>query len=255
VPPASSTRSPRSLESRSTGSASLSCPFWEPGYSAFRARAKELKVDVVGAYPVGKNEGSYVQQLSNLRTAGAEVVFAWENALNAFTIVKQASGQGWHPGWLLFPFNLTTQQLGADAVLSPMYGIAAWPAYSNKQYDGPFAPYAADIKEFERQYAKYDSGADLKGVAGDLLFLNWVAQKGLLEIFRLCGQDCTRNHFATLLSQYRGTVSPNAPMNFPANGGHYGSDAVTVVEAYHSANGNYDWKPLARWVLSITRAQ
>ncbi|HEU0129983.1 MAG TPA: ABC transporter substrate-binding protein [Mycobacteriales bacterium] len=219
--------------------------FWKPGFDAFKAAAGRYGLNVGKLIPVQKNQANYGQQLLALQQDGTQVVWAWENALAATEMINQAP-PGFRPSWMVFPFNLTTQTL-ADRALD-IYGIASWPAYSYHDYSGPFASYAADIKEFERQYAKWDPNVDLSGAGGDLLFLNWVAQKAIAQLLLDCGPACTRNHFATLLSRYRGTVSPNCPADFPRYGGHLGSQAFNVFHSYTGPSGKLGWQPISRCV-------
>ena len=67
------------------------------------------------------------------------------------------------PTWLLFPFNLTSQTLGNDALNPKMIGVAMYAAYSQGDYSGSFAAYADDLKQFEAQYRKYRPNVDLGG--------------------------------------------------------------------------------------------
>ncbi|MDQ1711561.1 MAG: branched-chain amino acid transport system substrate-binding protein [Frankiaceae bacterium] len=219
--------------------------YWKPGSDAFLKAAKAYGLNVVASYGTPKNQANYSQQLIDMQQKGIQVVFAWENALAATEMINQTP-PGYHPSWMVFPFNLTTQSL-ADKT-TDIWGIASWPAYSYHDYSGPFASYAADIKEFERQYAKWRPSTDLSSLGGDLLFLNWVAQKATADVLRLCGPACTRNHFATLMTKYKGTVSPNCPADFPRYGGHLGSQAVNVFHTYTGPSGKLGWKPVSRCV-------
>ncbi|MCA1824857.1 MAG: ABC transporter substrate-binding protein [Mycobacteriales bacterium] len=222
--------------------------FWDPGYKAFMKIAKAEKLNVVAAIPVENKQEHYDQEMQAMRDKGAEVVWAWENALAATEIINQAP-PGYRPSYMVFPFNLTTQTL-LDSGLD-LYGIASWPAYSYHDYSGDFASYVADIKEFEQQYAAYDSSIDLSGVGGDLLFLNWVGQKELAQRLFDCGRACTRNHFATLLTRYRGAVRPNCYADFAGRGGHLGGSAVNLFHSYTGPSGKLGWKPLAKCVNTI----
>jgi len=217
--------------------------FWQPGYDAFQKVAKERGLKVVRAVPVEKNQANYVQALVALRNAGAEVVFGWENTLALTQMVKQAKAQGYSPQWLAFPFNLTSQTLGDEAMTPPMVGLATWPGYSKGDYGGSFAPYANDMKLFEAQYRKYRPNTDIGGVAGDLLWLNWIEQKRLVEMLRACGPDCTRNRLAGLLANgYKATTSPTCPLDF-SGGRHDGSGGLlNLMETYRSPSGKVNWR-------------
>jgi len=226
--------------------------FWDPGYNAFRSRLKDAGQfdNIVYQAPVQQNQGSYANELVKAKGAGAEVMWAWENALDTPEMIKQAKAQQWSPSWLVFPFNVELTALGTadDALNPPIYGVAAWPAYTQGQYDGPFAPYAADIKEFERQYAKYRPGTKLDGAGGDLLFLNWVAQKETAQLLQDCGRDCSRNKLAgMLLTGYKKTVSPNCPADWSRTS-HRGGYALDIFQTFRLPNGNAGWQPIARCV-------
>jgi hypothetical protein len=158
-------------------------------------------------------------------------------------MVKQAKAQGYSPTWLAFPFNLTSQTLGDDAMTPPMIGLATWPGYSKGDYGGSFAAYADDMKLFEAQYRKYRPNTDIGGVAGDLLWLNWIEQKRLVEMLRACGPDCTRNRLAGLLANgYKATTSPTCPLDF-SGGRHDGSGGLlNLMETYRSPSGKVNWR-------------
>ena len=222
--------------------------FWSPGFDAFMRHAKAHGLNIGKAIPVENKQANYGQQLLALQEDGTEVVWAWENALAATEMLNQAP-PGFSPSWMVFPFNLTTQTIVNTDL--DIWGVAAWPAYSYRDYSGGFASYAADVKEFERQYAKYRPGADLAGVGGDLLFLNWVAQKALAELLVQCGPACTRNHFATITSRYKGTVRPNCEANFRDRGGHLGGTQVNVFHMYRGPSGKYGWQPVHKCVDSL----
>lgn len=216
-------------------------PNWEPGVVAFKAYAKEHGINIVAEREVNQPQGSYTQEALAMRNAGAEVVWLWENALNATAIVKQAAAQRYFPQYMVFPFNLTSQTLEEDAMNPPMAGIAMFPAYSKGDYGGNFAPYANDMKEFEAQYAKYRPNVDLSGVSGDLLFLNWIAQKSLYVLFDKCGPDCTRNKFIDVLRTYKGRPTSSAcDLGFGES--HVGSDQVNIMETYRSPSGKINWR-------------
>jgi len=137
----------------------------------------------------------------------------------------------------------TLMTLGSDAMNPPLDGVAMYPAYSNKDYSGSFSSYADDMKQFEAQYAKYDSGADLTGIGGDLLFLNWVGQKALAVQLTQCGADCTRNRMVDVLESYTGQTPTHTacPLDFSGDG-HRGSDRLNFMTTYTSPSGKVNWR-------------
>jgi branched-chain amino acid transport system substrate-binding protein len=221
--------------------------FWQPGFDAFKQVLKDNGMKIVLAVPVEKNQANYTQALVSLRNAGAELVFGWENTLALTQMVKQAKAQSYSPQWLAFPFNLTAQTLGDDAMTPPMVGLATWPGYSKGDYGGTFASYADDMKQFEAQYAKYRPNTDIGGVAGDLLWLNWIEQKRLVALLQACGPDCTRNRLVGVLAGgYRAQTSPTCMLDF-GGGAHDGSGGlVDVMETYRSPSGKVNWRSTAR---------
>lgn len=216
---------------------------WSPGVEAFKKVAGKYGVKVVQDNKVAQNKGNYTQDILDMKSAGADVVWIWLNALESTQLLKQAKAQGFNPHWLLFPFNLTSQTLDSDAMNPPLDGVAMFPAYSNKDYSGSFSSYASDMKEFEAQYAKYDSGADLSGIGGDLLFLNWVGQKALAVQLMQCGKDCTRNRMVDVLQGYTGQTptKTSCPLDFSGDG-HRGSVDVNFMTTYRSPSGKVNWR-------------
>jgi branched-chain amino acid transport system substrate-binding protein len=216
---------------------------WRPGYDAFDQMAKDDGVKIVLAVPVEENQANYTQALLSLRNAGADVVFGWENAIAVTEMVKQAKAQRYSPQWLTLPFNLAAQTLADDAMDPQMIGLATWPGYSAGDHGGTFSSYSADMKEFEREYAKYRPNTDLSGVAGDLLWLNWVFQRQLVALLQACGPDCTRNRIAGVLEAgWKTSVSPGCPLDF-SDGLHDGSGQLfDVLETYRSPSGKVNWR-------------
>ncbi|MDQ1402787.1 MAG: branched-chain amino acid transport system substrate-binding protein [Actinomycetota bacterium] len=229
---------------------------WEPGVTAFKAEARRLGVKIVYEKAVEKNAANYTQELLDAKAAGAQVMWGWENALAATEMVQQAKNQSWSPNWMLFPFNLTSQTIG-DAALAPkLSGLAMFPAFSYGDFSGEFAKYADDMKEFQAQYAQYDggnSGVDLHSFGGDLLFLNWTAQKALYTQFLACGQDCTRNKFIDVLHGYKKKpISSSCFIDFTRPNTHLGGYAVNVMETYKNpSDGKVNWRNTQTCVETI----
>ncbi|MFP5219582.1 MAG: ABC transporter substrate-binding protein [Actinomycetes bacterium] len=220
---------------------------WEPGVRAFKAFLKARGLDpVVAERAVPQNKGNYTDEIlamKNGKGGAAEVVWLWENALGSTQIVKQMKTQQYSPNLMLFPFNLTSQTLDGDAMNPPMDGVAMFSAFSKGDYSGPFAAYADDVRLFEAQYRKYRPGADLNGVGGDLLFLNWQAQKALHDILLVCGKDCTRNRFVDTITTYKKRpTSSVCPLDFTRGDRRHGSDQLTFMQTYRSPSGKVNWR-------------
>jgi ABC-type branched-subunit amino acid transport system substrate-binding protein len=225
---------------------------WEPGIDGFKRVAGQHGVRIVFERPVPQNKGSYLQDIVELQQAGAEVVWLWLNALESTTFIKQAKAQGFHPQFMVFPFNLTTQTLGNDALNPPLVGLSMHNAYSAGDFSGPFAAYADDMRLFEAQYAEHRPNVDVGGVGGDLLFLNWSSQKAMHHLLLACGPDCTRNRFLSVLQGFRGQATSSAcPGDFTraaSAGGHRGGWSASVMEAYRAPSGAVNYRNAATCV-------
>lgn len=218
---------------------------WEPGIDGFHRVADRLGVNVVFERPVQVNKRSYVGDIVDARNSEADLVFVWLNALESTELIAQAKGQNWHPQFLVFPFNLTSQTLGNRALNPPLMGLAMFNAFSEGDYSGEFAKYADDMQQFEAQYARYRPNVDLGGVGGDLLFLNWSAQKAMHQLLLQCGADCSRNRFLELLHGYRQRTNSSAcEIDFTRHP-HRGGYAVSVMEAYRAPSGDVNFRNVA----------
>jgi hypothetical protein len=225
---------------------------WTPALGPFKQIVKAAGSQIVGEYGVQINQGNYTQELTEARSAGAQVVLSWENALSEIEMLKQAQGQNWHPAWLVNGFNIITNTLGSTALDQDMWSAGEWDAYDPGYYGGGFASYAGEIREFEAEYKKYDPGADLSGDGGDLLFLNWEAQKWLYDLLLTCGKDCTRNKVAGLmLSGYHKVTPPNCPAQFGVKYDHHHAGYLfNVLHAVRDPNGRANFVPVGRCVSS-----
>lgn len=219
---------------------------WEPGVRGFKSVAEPAGIDIKLEREVPQNKGSYVQDIVDMRNAGVDTVFVWLNALEATQFITQAGGQDWHPQFMVFPFNLTTQTLGDAALDPPLVGVSMHNAYSMGDYSGPFAPYADDMKQFEAQYAQYRPNADIGGIGGDLIFLNWSSQKAMHQLLLQCGPSCTRNRMVELMHNFKGTpVASGCALDFSRPGpgnDHRGGWAASVMTPYMSPSGKVNWK-------------
>ena len=84
---------------------------------------------------------------------------------------------------------------------------------------------------------------DLGGVGGDLLFLNWTAQKALYHQLMDCGKDCNRNRFVDVLEGYdKRPTSSVCPIDFTGGNHRQGSDKLIFMETYRSPSGKVNWR-------------
>ncbi|HET6908859.1 MAG TPA: ABC transporter substrate-binding protein [Mycobacteriales bacterium] len=226
---------------------------WTPALAPFKRLVEATGSQIVGEYGVQINQGNYTQELTEARSAGAQVVLSWENSLSEIEMIKQAQAQNWHPAWLVNGFNIITNTLGSTALDQDMWSAGDWDAYDPGYYGGGFASYASQIHEFEAEYKKYDPNADLSGDGGDLLFLNWESQKWLYQLLLTCGKDCTRNKLAGLmLAGYHTVTPPNCPARFGAVYDHHHAGYLfNVLHAIRDPNGRANFVPVARCVSSF----
>jgi ABC-type branched-subunit amino acid transport system substrate-binding protein len=218
---------------------------WDPGRITFEntLKAAGQGASIVDEESVNNNQGDYSAEIIKLQSKGAKVVFIWENALAAENIIQQAHNQSYNPKWLLFPFNLTLKTLDQAGVdTSQMDGIVPWPAYTCNASNLPeYSAYRAELREFEAAYARYDSGANLCGDGGDLLFGAWEAWKQIGDLLTQCGRDCTRNRLVGLmLNGYHATIGATCTVDFRGGDGHH---SVTGEDFYKvkKINGAAAW--------------
>lgn len=218
---------------------------WEPGVKSFKAESKPKGVKIVLEREVQVNKGNYTQDILDLKSADAKVVWVWLNALESTQFIKQAKAQGYSPNFLVFPFNLTSQTLGNDALTPPLTGVAMYNAYSKGDRSGSFASYKDDLDQFEAQYQAIDPGVDLGGVGGDLLFLNWSAQKSFHQLLIKCGKDCSRDRFLDVISGLKASTNTSAcPLDFirpGAGNSHRGGWSASVMQTYTSPSGKVNF--------------
>jgi hypothetical protein len=214
---------------------------WQPAVDIFQKIVEANGMKVVGRYGTTINQGNYNQEITQLHTAGAEVIYAWENAIAELEMIQQDQGQQYFPAWFVNPFNILTQTLGSKASLAqPIWGVGAgWYPYDPGYYGGPYSSYAADIHQFEAAYKQYDSGAQLTGPGGDLLYLGWQGERATAQLFRDCGPHCTRNRIiGMLLGGYHPQVQPYCDVNFARDPGHhFGAYLFSPLKVYQDPNG------------------
>lgn len=219
---------------------------WEPGHKTFLSTVRSLGGNVVVDVGVTKNQGSYLTEINELRSKGAQVVFIWENALAATAILQEAKGQNYSPKFIVFPFNISTDAWGNQALNPPVDGIAVWPAYSPGDYSGPFASYASEIKKMEQVYERRRPAIEVT----DIHWQVWLFYRDLHRLLEQCGRDCTRNKILGIslakpiaFSQ----TTPSCPVDFTRNG-HVGGFWATMFTAYRKPNGEAGWRHVPNYV-------
>lgn len=220
----------------------------QPARDAFNAAVKAQGGKIVADIPIQQSQGQYTQEILRMQQAGAKTVFVLDDALAQSNVLRQGYSQNYRPTWLVFSFNLQTQTIGENTMDPPIYGANFAPAYSNGDYAGPFASYAAELKTFEAAYAKYAPNTDLKGTVGDIAWQSWVSARATAGLFEACGPNCTRNRFAGLMeSGYHGTIGAACPIDFRGDG-HHGGVSADVMTPYRAPDGKINWRNVRRCV-------
>lgn len=227
-------------------------PNWQSGHDLFKHVVRTcgcIELRDEWDLKVTKDQGNYTSEIARLN-GQVDAVFIWENALATVEVIKQAQGQQFFPTWLVFPFNLELQALQDNdaAFRQPIFGIAAWDAYTNGYYGGRYAEYRAEIEQFESAYAEHDPDANLAGIGGDLLFLAWEGFEGLADMFRRCLPDCTRNKMAGVMLTYRKKLGGYCEADFTRTDNHHGGWSVNVFSVIRGPNGAPIWDPTRRCV-------
>jgi ABC-type branched-subunit amino acid transport system substrate-binding protein len=223
----------------------------EPAAIAFRERIKRGGGKIVADIPVQKSQGNYSQEIIELQSRGAEVVYIGDDALSQINMMKQGKTQNYNPNWLVFSFNLQTQTLQEDSLTPPLTGANLGPAYSCHRTTGTYAPYASEIKEFEAAYAKYSPNTDLCGPAGDVAFGTWLGFKAMGQLLEACGAGCTRNRLAGIFEAgYRApATAAGCAVDFSKDR-HHGGYGVNLMEAVRYPDGEYTWRNTKRCVTA-----
>jgi hypothetical protein len=183
---------------------------------------------------VAANKGNYTDEILAMRNAGAEVVWGWENALISTQILAQAKRQNYSPNWLLFPFNLTSQTLGRRDVAAARRRRDVLRVQQGRPRR-PLQAYADDVDAVRAAVRQVPPGRRPAGVGGDLLFLNWQAQKALYDMLLACGPACDRNRMVDTLDSYKKRPTSSAcTIDFTRGDRRHGADQLTFMQTYRS---------------------
>jgi hypothetical protein len=222
---------------------------FQAGRDSFKRTLVARGGTLVADIPVTKSQGNYSQEILSLKQAGATAVFILEDAATGLQIIKQGKAQLYSPNWYTFGANSQTIGLGDDALDPPLRGTQITPAYTCHQFGGPYASYAADLREFEAAYAKYSPNTDLCGIGGDVAWMGWNGFRQIAAMLVACGKDCTRNRFTGVLnSGFKVKIGQaGCPLGF-SDSEHHGGHAADEFVAYRDASGNARWRSETRCV-------
>ena len=214
---------------------------WTPGSDVAESYMKAHGVRIVARRAVTKNQGVYANEIGEMIDKKAEVVFLWENALGAEQFIEQSHQQGYHPVFVVFPFQTTLDLLGDSAFKSPIEGVSTWPAYKPGGYPNawPEHKYNDEIRAFETAMHELRPSSP----PNDILWQTWLGFKQLHDMFLLCGKDCTRNRFAGLmLNGYKTVVEPNCGVDFTRGNHHRGAWDFMTMLAFKAEDGKPYYK-------------
>ena len=224
-------------------------PNWTPGYEAFVARLAEAGVQPVTALGHPAQERIYDAYLAELDAKGAEVVWAWNHALEHVPMLKQAKTRGFEFQWVLgFPVSAVSETLREDLLQPTVTGVAVFAPFSPGLYDRYQSRYEEQGKLYEAAYQKY-RGQPVNAVLGDLLFFQWLESRQVASLLERCGRDCTRTKLVTTLLTSMTAVEPKCPFDFTL--GRAAGSAVLAVEAYAPRPGAVAWRETAHCVTSF----
>ena len=119
--------------------------------------------EIVAALPVQNQQANYVRTSCSCGRRARRSCSPGRTRSPPSRCSSRRKPLGWHPTWLVFPFNLEPNTLAQSSFAQPLWGVATWDAYAPFYHGGPFKPYAKQLAEFERQYPQYDPDAHLVG--------------------------------------------------------------------------------------------
>ena len=215
-------------------------PNWTPGYEAFVARLADAGVRPVTALGHPPQERIYDAYLSELEAKGAEVVWAWNHALEHVPMLKQSTTRGFEFQWVLgFPVAAVSETLRDDLLRPVVTGVSVFAPFSPGLYDEHQSRYTEQGRLYEAAYQKY-RGQPVNGVLGDLLFHQWLESRQVAALLDRCGRDCTRTKLVSTLLTSMAAVDPKCPFDFSI--GRAAGRGVLTVEAYAPRAGAVAWR-------------
>lgn len=218
---------------------------WDAGRQGFLAALREAGATVVADIPLSPGDPVVTDELAAVHRAGADVVWAWVEQVDAIQLVKQSNAQRYPMRWVApFAVNYLLESLGEDALRpAPITGLNVVPPAVPGLYTGPFAPYAEEFRRFEDAYRRY-RGKPVRRDVADLLFLKWLEDRDVARLLEQCGRDCTRNRLVEPL--VNGTFSALDPIcHFDFRRGRAAGYQASAFEAT-PAHGGPIWTETVR---------
>lgn len=206
---------------------------FEAAASSFRRTLAASGVKTAVEVTTTKNQLNYRDQIGALQ-GKADAVFLLDDPFAATAIIKQARQQGYAPFWLLiYPFNTITDALGSDAVSPhPIEALEPWSPYRPGVYDGPYARYGEEIRQFEEVFTAERGHSPTT----DIEWTIWTAWRLVRLQLEACGRDCSRNEFLST----KWDSHPWCPIE-PTAASSFRSKKLTLVRAYSPSPGLAAW--------------
>jgi branched-chain amino acid transport system substrate-binding protein len=201
---------------------------------AFKARARQMGMNVVYEEPIDVNQSTCANQVSNLQAHQVQLVFMMNGPLGAVCMLRDARALGYAPTWtgvgLSWEFNVVAAASGGTA-----NGIRTLNSCTTLD-----TPAGKHFTAMMRKYAP-NSGAD----TDDITMLAYGLARAAIEALRRAGPDVSRESFvATMETKMKGyTAGYYPPVNY-ASGNRLGGNAVS----FSTCCTNGQWTtPDPRW--------
>jgi len=154
------------------------------GKDAFKAKARELGLNVVFEQPIAQNQSACANEVANLQSHGVELVFMMNGPLGAICMLRDARALGYKPMWtgvgLSWNLNIVATASGgaADGIQTLATGTTLE------------SPAGRRFVAFVRKYLGNSDAAD-----DDLMLLAYGFTLTFLEGLRRTGPNLTREAF------------------------------------------------------------
>jgi branched-chain amino acid transport system substrate-binding protein len=187
--------------------------------NAFKAKAKEVGLNVVFEQPIAQNQSACANEVANLQSHGVELVFMMNGPLGAICMLRDARALGYKPIWtgvgISWEANVVATASGGGAE-----GIRKLTAFATLDTKA-----GKHFSEVMRKYAPDSGAAD-----DDIMLLTYGILQTFIEGIRRAGPDLTREGFVhtfeTAMNGYDAGYMP-PPVFGPGN--RSGPLAVGVV--------------------------
>ena len=222
---------------------------WSPGYAAFVAELERNGVEPVAVMKHPPKEQIFEPYLAELSAKKAEVVWAWNHALEHVPALKQAKARNHDFTWVLgFPLNLVSDTLRDDLLRPTVTGLNVFPTFRPGLYDSHHEAYEKDGRLFEAAYQRY-RGKAADPLTADMLLRQWLDGRQLADLLERCGRDCTRTKVTTLLVNDLTHSRPSCPFDFSL--GRAAGRGASAVEAYTTSTGTVSWRETSHCATSF----